>query len=867
MKFSIISLLLPCLTCIVLLFGGIKTGRGQDISIARRGMLNDAQRKEIINSANLVYTQPASRSEAGQPIGNGRMGSLVWTTPTAVHLQVNRVDVFGNGSNSNNFYQRNTDYCGGVGFVDIDFGVPVFKDEGFQQRLCVYDGMCSIKSRSVTAKLLTWTVDDVMAVQIGRLEASKQNPAVILRMLRMPHTIRGNHSAISTLKMIDGLMVLSQVFKEDDFYCSSAVVIGEAFEDPNRTSHKSSVNIDTMNDMAIRLRLEQSQSVKSGARTVYIASAASFDSTKDIVKEAIGKFKNARSKGWERISKDNHSWWADFWRQSFVKLTSKDGVAEELMRNYYYYLYIMGASSRGDFPVKFNGMLWNTGGDARQWGGAFWGANQSCFYEALQAAGHPELMRPMFDMYSNAYSSFCLAAHQQWGANGIYIPETMGFDGVPALPDSIASEMRDLYLLRKPWAERSFRFKEYAYTKLPFLSRWNWKSTGRYEHGNWVYVERGDGPFGPVNHIFSRGAKIAYSYWQQYEFGLDVDWLAKRAYPMIKGVAEFYRSFPNLVKDVDGYFNITHVNDNESIWDAKNPVEEMSAMRGILSVAIRASELLGVDEALRKKWIYLLRHLAPLATSKSMVGLESSPEVWVGALSSDSPIRANRSRLPDGNTMPVWFFDFCNKGGSEQSLKIANNTLDAYFSGRPVKEFTPHILSKIPLAAAILGRSNYIKYLLPNMLKGNPRIHVLENRMDLSEGFFTTNIQRIGNVTMALEQSLCSSLPTGPGANSIIDVFSAWPRSWEASFSLWCRGGFVAQSEINNGQIQYLKLDSRLGGDLRVRNPWHGQDKGVRVYKNGIGLYDAAKEMITTSTVKGDEILLVPIGRESSKSH
>jgi hypothetical protein len=26
------------------------------------------------------YTNPASRSEAGQSVGNGRMGSLVWTT-------------------------------------------------------------------------------------------------------------------------------------------------------------------------------------------------------------------------------------------------------------------------------------------------------------------------------------------------------------------------------------------------------------------------------------------------------------------------------------------------------------------------------------------------------------------------------------------------------------------------------------------------------------------------------------------------------------------------------------------------------------------------------------------------------------------
>ena len=28
------------------------------------------------------------------PVGNGRTGSLVWTTPSALHFQINRVDVF-----------------------------------------------------------------------------------------------------------------------------------------------------------------------------------------------------------------------------------------------------------------------------------------------------------------------------------------------------------------------------------------------------------------------------------------------------------------------------------------------------------------------------------------------------------------------------------------------------------------------------------------------------------------------------------------------------------------------------------------------------------------------------------------------------
>ncbi len=77
--------------------------------------------KTLISEADLLYTTPVTRSEEGMPVGNGTMGTLVWTTPSSLKFQVNRVDIFGNSSASNNFFERNTDYCSGAGFVDIEF--------------------------------------------------------------------------------------------------------------------------------------------------------------------------------------------------------------------------------------------------------------------------------------------------------------------------------------------------------------------------------------------------------------------------------------------------------------------------------------------------------------------------------------------------------------------------------------------------------------------------------------------------------------------------------------------------------------------------------------------------------------------------
>ena len=123
-------------------------------SNAGAGGILDVNNAKLIARADLIYKQPASRSEAGIPVGNGRMGSLVWTSPAALKLQINRVDVFGNGCNTESFPERHTDYCGGCGFVDLDFGDPAVFVSGDQalEHLSCYDGMLTLNGRGITAQ-------------------------------------------------------------------------------------------------------------------------------------------------------------------------------------------------------------------------------------------------------------------------------------------------------------------------------------------------------------------------------------------------------------------------------------------------------------------------------------------------------------------------------------------------------------------------------------------------------------------------------------------------------------------------------------------------------------------------------------------
>jgi hypothetical protein len=143
--------------------------------------------RKLLERADLGYDRPVARSEEGIPVGNGRMGSLVWTVPDALKFQINRVDVYGNDSYTNSFFERHSDYAGGCGFVDIEFGdlgEDVFPATGFYQRISVYDGLLELNGKGITARVLAWPAKDVMAVEINDRRETPEPVKINLRMLR-----------------------------------------------------------------------------------------------------------------------------------------------------------------------------------------------------------------------------------------------------------------------------------------------------------------------------------------------------------------------------------------------------------------------------------------------------------------------------------------------------------------------------------------------------------------------------------------------------------------------------------------------------------------------------------------------------------
>jgi hypothetical protein len=788
----------------------------------------------LVSRADLSYDKPVVRSEEGIPIGNGRVGTLIWTTPTALHFQINHVNLFCMGNNTLSFPKGHTDYSSGCGYVDInlvDYGDEVFIGRDFNQHLSVYNGLATTAGNGIKSRVLAWSNGDVIATELDDQRKKPDAIHVDLRMLRYAvdyiekqnfllssnHAAQvriGLHRATSKLDIRAGRILLIQDFREGEFYSASAVAIGIV-------GRKSKA--DYYNETTVRLSAEPGR----GKLTILTASAVSYDPKQDVAALALERLQAAQAKSFDELLQDNQAWWNGYWAKGFVRLHSADGVADEVERNYSYFLYLMASCSRGQYMPRFCGMLWGTDGDLRMWGSQYWWNNQGTYFNGLTPANRPELVAPMFATYTRNLESFSRAARQQWGNQGVWIPETTWFDGLEDLPDDVAAEMRDLYLARKPWEARSREFEEFSKDKNGLNSRWNWR-----------FLKDQKGPFAWTSHVMSTTAKISYLYWLHYAYSLDQDWLRTNGYPMIKSTAEFYRNFPNLCQAADGKYHLRCVNNLESRWGGSDAPEELSAMYAMLPIAIRASEILGVDIELRPLWGEILDNLTP---------------------------------IPASAMEPGEYYDLCNVGTANRAL--FERVMAAYRGQHPSvnERTTVHVLSRTSVVAANLGLAEDVKFLIPAQIRsvkedncdypgcGESGAGVLRNRLMLREGPGAIECERLGLASHALQNALLQSVPAAPGKEPVNFIFPAWPKEWDAQFTLAARDAFVISASMEKGRIEFVEIHSQKGGQCRVQNPW--PDDEITLYRNGKPIGNISGQLLVLSTVAGETLVMTPKGK------
>jgi hypothetical protein len=147
--------------------------------------------------------------------------------------------------------------------------------------------------------------------------------------------------------------------------------------------------------------------------------------------------------------KEHVAWWTSFWNRSWIQLSGNED-AREVEQGYAMQRYMMAASSRGPYPVKFNGGLFTVGGDVpdgvdstdavhnpdyRRWGSSYWNQNNRHLYWPLLATGDFDLVKPWFDMYLHALPLAEDRTKAYYRHDGAIFVETMDFWGLPNLND------------------------------------------------------------------------------------------------------------------------------------------------------------------------------------------------------------------------------------------------------------------------------------------------------------------------------------------------------------------------------------------------------------------------------------------------
>jgi hypothetical protein len=156
-----------------------------------------------------------------------------------------------------------------------------------------------------------------------------------------------------------------------------------------------------------------------------------------------------KSTGSEEARRAHEQWWKDFWNRSWIHVTG-DPDAESVSCGYAMQRYMIACSSRGAFPVKFNGGLFTVGHDMpdgldssttnhnpdfRAWGNCYWNQNNRLLYWPLITSGDYDLLRPWFNMYLNALPLEKERMQLYYHHDGASYPETMFFWGLPSLHD------------------------------------------------------------------------------------------------------------------------------------------------------------------------------------------------------------------------------------------------------------------------------------------------------------------------------------------------------------------------------------------------------------------------------------------------
>jgi hypothetical protein len=374
-----------------------------------RGVLN-VDYAGYLSKHDVVYNKANTNPLYGLPVGNGRVGALVWSANGGLTMQVSGVDA----SQQTAFGAGNVSFTTSPG---LDAGSTTF-----QQRLSMFDGTLATKydaNRTVT--ILGAPSSEVIGIHVADARTGVTSATLDLSLWDVSGLGNsGNVPSLNTWKQVStwaeaGSAGLSRGQQDaNNFgYSLGATVEGATFT-------TAAVNAST-----VRLTITPSASY-----TIWIACASRLNApSHDSVAQAKAALAAVTMAGFAATSAAYASFWHGFWAKSFVQYSNAAGDADYLENVYYLATYMIAAGAFGNYPFHFINGVERATADMTKWSNAYWFWNQRDVYNSFLASNHADVMNVFNNMYSRNIDALKAFTMSRFGIDGLWVPETMGWNG------------------------------------------------------------------------------------------------------------------------------------------------------------------------------------------------------------------------------------------------------------------------------------------------------------------------------------------------------------------------------------------------------------------------------------------------------